>query len=300
MGLEYEALFLLASTFIELTLCYTLCQVLDMRSNKVFVAVTLLAHMLAYISLRLNVPQPVRFLLISVPSSIVFPIAWSRGSLGQRALWTMMPPVVVGVGETVGALFYFSQTGLPYFSDITAETLPLILTTYALILVVVTPCLALLISLHNRMRTVGISSSGTLFVLLLWSYTLFWIFINRWDEYGHSSSYIIAPAVAFLGCLINAFLGLAVLGASHAEAKTRQDRMDAAVHLRQTKHLRAEIEQTAERTTLLRQLRHDLANQLNVVMTLAQQQRTTEADKHLQSLMELSSRIAKNTSQHNE
>ena len=293
MASEYYVVYLLVNAFVEVILCYAYCRLLDMRSNKVFVAVSLAGLVVGYNLMYTGAPSILRILTVTLPIGIIFPIVWSKGKLGERILWMTLLIVVVGVGEITGTIYFQVQTGLVHFNTITPENARYVLSTYVIILLVTLHGLVALIYIHDhRPHTVEDLSTGMFLVLLIWSVVLYLFVLNRWGSYDAYSSSFTPPAIAIIGCLVNAMLALIAVSVSHAEAVTRRDRTDATVLTRQIKHVRAEILEASKRTTMLRKLRHDLANQIDVVLHLARQGHPKEADQHLANLQCLTTELS--------
>ena len=283
--MQLKVIQVLLSLVVELIVIRAMCKVLDMRSYPLYVALHLGCFCLSYYLSFAATPHVIRIVIISVLTNYLLPIVISRGRLRSRLV--RMTAVNLGtiILEAVGDFLYLFvhpegriiQTSLAGGDN----------GTICLIYCALIPIAALveeLVIITGRRIDDGLDTEleipGVLIMSLSFVFYIPLIFrADRVPNHGVSVYFVAAIyATASLAA------SLVLISVAKRDAQASRQAADRLALTRQNRHVRGEVEASVQRTMEMSRLRHDLANQVDVVEQLVAQERFVDADRYLELL----------------
>jgi len=275
----------LLSLILELIIIRAMCKVLDMRSYPLYVGLHLGCFCLSYYLSLSATPLVMRIIIINVLTNYLLPIVISRGSLRSRLVRMTAVNLATVIFEAVGDFLYIflhPDVHILQTSLATGDT-----GTICLIYCAIIPIAALteeMVVIACRLVDDGsdgeIEIPGVLMMILSFVFYIPLIFRADQTPGRGTGVYIVAATYAFVSLVIS----LALIRMAKQDAQASRQTADRVAFARQDRHVRSEIEASVRRTTEMSRLRHDLANQVEVVEQLAARGRYAEADRYLEGL----------------
>ncbi len=235
-----------------------------------------------------------RVLALVPLSTIVFPIAYSKGPLAVRTTRVLLINAAMAFNEAIVMnLYTFLAGGIP-----TDATVGIDNTAMLIVYLLSVPLQAMLYEsvvylVRRRDRSQTASFEPPVIAFLLWSY-----FLVMWTQtHSHlgGEAFTRASMASLVYALLSLGFGVVALTIANKDALVRRESANRAASVRQERHLRAGIADSTRRMVAVRHLRHDLANQLEVIEELARHGRRDEADAHLATLQERANLISGST-----
>ncbi len=283
--MELKVIQVLLSLILELIIMRAMCKVLDMRSYPLYVGLHLGCFCLSYYLSLSPTPFVTRIVVINILTNFLLPIVISRGRLRSRLIRMTAVNLATVIFEGVGDFLYiFLHPGiqLSQTSLATGDTGTICLIYCAIIPIaaVVEEMVVIACRLIDDGSDAEIEIPGVLMMVL--SFLFYIPLVFRVDAAPNRGAgiYIVAAAYAFVSLVAS----LALISVAKRDAQASRQSANQAASIRQERHVRGEIEASVRRTTEMSRLRHDLANQVEVVEQLAAQGRYAEADQYLRSL----------------
>ena len=281
-GIIIARLFAMAATLLNLRCEYL---VLDVRSKRLLALCTVLGYITSELGRVAGTPSIVGLLVINPLVSIAAPIVLSQGPLRVRTARVLVINLTSLFSEVVCTICYLTLEGELVYRTVTASNFPNIISTYmtgTFVHVLLTELVIL------RLRDADPSWEMRLELPILGfvvgSYFFLAVGIYRYGISESDNPFILLLILAI------AALSIVLCFALHSVVKTEtmiaRDAARRAATIRQTRHVRRQIEESAMQVLRMRHLRHDLANQVGVVMELARADHIEEADHYLAELIE--------------
>ncbi len=277
----------------------TLCRILTMKSSRVFAVVTMACMSLSLCLQYVDGWDLPRVLVLVPLSAIVFPIAYSIGPLRVRTTRVLLINAAMAFNEaSVMNLYTFLAGGVP--TDATAgidNTAMLIVYSLSVPLqAMLYESVVYLVKRHAHSQTA--SFEPPVIAFLLWSYLLV-----MWTQtHSHFSDEALARAsmASLVYALLSLGFGVVALTIANKDALVGRESANRAASVRQERHLRTGIADSTRRMVAVRHLRHDLANQVEIIEELARHGRKGEADTHLVALQKRALAIVEDSAAHHE
>ena len=270
----------------QVAMAHATCTVLPMRSNKVYVILCALGSGLGMFMQEVGLWPMARTLVLGPLVSIVLPVACSTGPLRMRltrsALILTSLFVVSFVSNTVLLSLGFTDTDLT-LPGIQAQDMVWIMLVTCLVSIFVIEGTAWALGAPGRddaWRDEGLETPAI--VLLLWSDVLC-IVISDQLKVADSLNFV-TSLLGSLYCLLSLAFSFAALSATRKAAQARRAATNRTISDRQARRVRDEVEASVHSSLDVRHLRHDLANQIDVVGELARRGQMEEADRYLADL----------------
>ena len=273
------------SLVVELIFTRAMCMVLDMRSYPLYIALHLGCFCLSYYLSFSGTPQVVRILFINISTNFVLPIALSRGRLRSRL--ARMAAVNLGtlILEAVGDLLYIFVNPESRITEVSLAggnngAICLIYCALIPIAALAEEAVILVCRRAEDSTDTEVELPGILMMTL--SFLSYIPLIIRADLTLDSRMgiYIVATTYA----VVSLVASLALIAVAREDAKAARLAANRAAIARQERHVRGEVVASVRRTVGMSRLRHDLANQVEVVERLAAQGRYADADHYLELL----------------
>ena len=279
------------SFLIEFIVRRAMYTILDMKSVPTYLALCLACFVTSYTMQRLGFNPALRALIISPLTNFVVPFVMSRGPAGLRLTRIAFIDVGVLLTEIGGSVLYFAMNGRPFpgsFSEMDPMTIVVIYTMLALLTTIT--CEANIAFFRRADSRWDRAFEPSALALMVSSFAFFSMLIIRYDLSKVSSFWVplVTAVCAFFAVVIN----YAMVYAARQDARAKGELARQTARNRQIKHLMHEAERMTERSVHMRHLRHDLANQVGIVHTLAEQGRVDEADRYLAALQTQAQAIA--------
>ncbi len=282
--MSYVIAHFLVALLPEAVIIRAMCKVLDMRSNRLYVVVRLSLYCIAFSFKYLPSMPMIMELVTSITTNVIIPFVMSRGRVLSRL--TRITLVNVGgiVTEFVGASTYHFISGGEFFpSEINQETILAVVMVYSLLALVAGIMLELVITLCARIdRERDTMLEPPVIFLSLFMFIGLDVLLVRLNQAGRYG--LMGPFLCLLCCLCTLGAGMGLLVVAHRDAEAARIMADRAAMARQERHVRSVVEASVQRVTEMSRLRHDLANQVEVVERLVERGRYTDADHYLELL----------------
>lgn len=275
----------LLSFVVELLIMRAMCLVLDMRSNVLYVIAHTFCFILSYYLLVTNAPFHMRILIINIITNFALPIVLSRGRISSRVTRMMLVNLGSVVTEATGSLLYsISHVGevVQQSRRLTADPGSICLIYCALIPVTALTQEIIVAFFRKRDQDPdgSIELSGMAMMLLSFP-ELSFILLRSEGVIGERHDIYLA---SLLYAIVSLVVELGLIYVARRDAQIARRAADQAAALRQERHVRGQVVEAARRASGMGRLRHDLANQVGVVESLASQGRYAEADRYLAAL----------------
>ena len=266
------------------------CSILDLRSNRVYAVCHMLNVVANLAAHTLGIPEFFRAFVLNPSTSIIMPIAYSRGPLRSRISRTLTLCFSSVVAEIPSILTFMMLGHGAYYSQIDASNASDIALVYCITLLSASIAYETVILLCQRIDQRHEAEFETpVLAFLFVCFFLANFMVVRLTSQEHTSvlTYL-SVGVALIASLAYGFLSLAL---TQRDVLAKRDLANNTARLRQEKHVIAQIVEVSRRNDDMRRLRHDLANQLDIVSELVAKGHTAQADQYLGALQEQASRI---------
>jgi len=282
------------SMAVELIVRRAFCMVLDIRSVLLSLLLWLCCFGMSFTMLFMGFNPIVRAFIVNVLANLAIPMVMSHGPIGQRLTRIAFLNMVVLLTEIIGTLVYYMLSGQPFPSNL-SEAAPLTITLVYTVLIFTTTitCEAAIALLRRTDDAWDEAFEPTAFIMMTSSFMFFVMLLVRFDL-GNVESAIV-PVVTGLGAILAVTISLLLLRIARWDAHAKREIALRAANKRQIKHLMEEAERMTSRSTTMRRIRHDLANQIGIVHALADQGRFAEADEYLSGLQDTVRQLAEPT-----
>ncbi len=282
--MTYDIIYFLVALIPEAVLIRAMCKVLDMRSVWRFIALRLFFDCVSFLFRYLPSTNGIIRLALFLATNVIVPFVMSRGPALTRLSRIVL--VIAGglLTEFVGASTYHLISGGEFFpSEINQDTIASVVVIYSLLAFFASIVMEFIITLYARIdRDRDAMLEPPVIFLSLVMFVGFDALLMRTNDAGVYS--LMGPFLCFLCCLCTLGSCMALLAVARRDAEATRLAADQVAVARQERHVRGEIEASVQRTTQMSRLRHDLANQVEVVEQLAAQGRYDEADQYLEDL----------------
>ena len=260
--------------------------VLDIRSVLLSLLLWLCCFGMSFTMLFMGFNPIVRAFIVNVLANLAIPMVMSHGPIGQRLTRIAFLNMVVLLTEIIGTLVYYMLSGQPFPSNL-SEAAPLTITLVYTVLIFTTTitCEAAIALLRRTDDAWDEAFEPTAFIMMTSSFMFFVMLLVRFDL-GNVESAIV-PVVTGLGAILAVTISLLLLRIARWDAQAKREIALRAANKRQIKHLMEEAERMTSRSTAMRRIRHDLANQIGIVHALADQGRFAEADEYLSGFQDM-------------
>lgn len=260
--------------------------VLDIRSVLLSLLLWLCCFGMSFTMLFMGFNPIVRAFIVNVLANLAIPMVMSHGPIGQRLTRIAFLNMVVLLTEIIGTLVYYMLSGQPFPSNL-SEAAPLTITLVYTVLIFTTTitCEAAIALLRRTDDAWDEAFEPTAFIMMTSSFMFFVMLLVRFDL-GNVESAIV-PVVTGLGAILAVTISLFLLRIARQDAQAKREIALRAANKRQIKHLMEEAERMTSRSTAMRRIRHDLANQIGIVHALADQGRFAEADEYLSGFQDM-------------
>ena len=274
------------SMAVELIVRRAFCMVLDIRSVLLSLLLWLCCFGMSFTMLFMGFNPIVRAFIVNVLANLAIPMVMSHGPIGQRLTRIAFLNMVVLLTEIIGTLVYYMLSGQPFPSNL-SEAAPLTITlVYTVLIFTTTITCEVAIALLRRTDDAWDEAfEPTAFIMMTSSFMFFVMLLVRFDL-GNVESAIV-PVVTGLGAILAVTISLLLLRIARWDAHAKREIALQAANKRQIKHLMEEAERMTSRSTAMRRIRHDLANQIGIVHALADQGRFAEADEYLSGFQDM-------------
>ena len=274
------------SMAVELIVRRAFCMVLDIRSVLLSLLLWLCCFGMSFTMLFMGFNPIVRAFIVNVLANLAIPMVMSHGPIGQRLTRIAFLNMVVLLTEIIGTLVYYMLSGQPFPSNL-SEAAPLTITLVYTVLIFTTTitCEAAIALLRRTDDAWDEAFEPTAFIMMTSSFMFFVMLLVRFDL-GNVESAIV-PIVTGLGAILAVTISLFLLRIARQDAQAKREIALRAANKRQIKHLMEEAERMTSRSTAMRRIRHDLANQIGIVHALADQGRFAEADEYLSGFQDM-------------
>ena len=281
-----NVLYVSFSMAVELIVRRAFCMVLDIRSVLLSLLLWLCCFGMSFTMLFMGFNPIVRAFIVNVLANLAIPMVMSHGPIGQRLTRIAFLNMVVLLTEIIGTLVYYMLSGQPFPSNL-SEAAPLTITLVYTVLIFTTTitCEAAIALLRRTDDAWDEAFEPTAFIMITSSFMFFVMLLVRFDL-GNVESAIV-PVVTGLGAILAVTISLLLLRIARWDAHAKREIALRAANKRQIKHLMEEAERMTSRSTTMRRIRHDLANQIGIVHALADQGRFAEADEYLSGLQDM-------------
>ena len=279
--MTYDIIYFLVALIPEAVLIRAMCKVLDMRSTWLFITLRLAADCVSFLFRYLPNSYEIMKLVMFVTINVLIPFVMSRGPALTRLSRIVL--VIAGglLTEFVGASTYHLISGGEFFpSEINQDTIASVVVIYSLLAFFASIVMEFIITVCARIdRDRDAMLEPPVIFLSLVMFVGFDALLGRTNDAGVYS--LMGPFLCFLCCLCTLGSCMALLAVARRDAEATRLAADQVAFARQERHVRGEIEASVRRTTEMSRLRHDLANQVEVVEGLAAQGRFADADQYL-------------------
>ncbi len=283
--MSYDLLSIISNSYIQALIIYSSCKLLHLRSNIAFVLLSIAGTVAGLIMLELQVLPMVRTLVVAPLVCFALPIAFSTDSLAYRLsrcaiLGTLMMTCAFVMG--VLTLAFRMPIDADFIEGDMLRTMILIHVVAALLSTIMVLVVVREFGASVAQRDEALEPSFV--VLLVCSYVVCIFLSNQISDHGDNPLSIAAAAIDLLYCLLSLGLTSRALTTARVDARERRARTNRDAAVQQLQLVQDEVEALAQRSLMLRRLRHDLANQIDVVAELTANGSIREADMHLQTL----------------
>lgn len=281
---------------LELLLYWTLMRVLPMRSRILFVALEVPVYLVGIITNELHVPHGIRFILGPLLGYVLVPLVLSEGPLHQRVIRIVLVNTAVLVAEMVGPMLYVPISGgeaIP--SGLDDSNIVPIVAIYAILTIVAAVLFELVVLVCEHVdRKEDARLEFPVVALMLSVFGIYAYVYTHVLDRNHDTS-LPMVGMLFLFCIAGLAFGVALLEVSRRDAAARREEVRRDAALRQVERLRQDVTAEEKRLEATRRLRHDLANQVGVVRSLAARGDAATADRYLSELQRRALIIGKAT-----
>lgn len=287
-----DSIRIIASFFIGYLTVRATCTLLDMRSNTVYAAIYVVNTFINLFLVKNSFYDGFRIFILNALVGLVIPICYSTGPLRVRLTRMGLIQICNAIGEIACTFTYLLIAGkdmrVTDFSTIDPLTASIIYVV-GIATMHVSYEMAILTCKRNDSRYetslhTGMGLSLILFNLgtyFLFAYILYRAQIRFIDRNALSFAFV------FLVCIVLSFLlASIVFSVVSSDAQLARDNANRVGESRQVKHVKDEIAASKARSLTVRRLRHDLANQIDVVAELTREGKVVEADHYLALLQE--------------
>ena len=285
--MTYVALHFFLALLVELPIMRATYRILRMRSVGLFIALHLALFCFGFFIKYLPFSKIVIGLLsfvTSIAMLIVLPFGLSTGTVRSRLVRICLICLGAIVTEYVGGSTYsFISGGQIFPSELNRETIGSVVTVFSLLIVLsiaVNEALIMLCGYLDHERDVTMEPPVIVLPLVTYLF-LNLLYVRRHAMELHEAT---IPVLLLACSVITLAICAGLIFVARREAMAARKATDNAAMARQERHVRGEIEASVRRTTEMSRLRHDLANQVEVVEGLAAQGRFADADQYLARL----------------
>ena len=279
----YDLVSIIPNIIVGLLTIRAYCLVLDLRSNRVFAVCHLLNVTANIMALKLGWPLWLRVFFINPSTTLIMPIAYSRGALSMRIIRVLTILLIVLPAEAASVGTYMLLGNRPYFSTIDESNYVDIGLTYCVTVLLGTLLIESLIFFYRRAdRELDADIAPAILANMFACYLLSLIIDIRIIDTMLDGPVILATVG--LVALIEAAYALSTITVAHRDAVSKRILADEAARARQARHVKQAIEASTLKAGAMRRLRHDLANQVDLVYELAESGHTHEASQYLDDL----------------
>ena len=261
------------------------CLTLDLRSNRIYAICHLVNVTANYLGAKFGLPPVIRALILNPSTTVIMPIAYSRGPLRTRIVRVLTLCLAIVPAEAGSAGVYMLLGHGPYFTAIDSSNYVDIALTYCVTIVLCAISFELLIYFYRRidhkvdaqLETPVLTSMGACYTLILITFV-------RFASTGHRDAFTLIGIGTY--ALFGIVYALATLTIARRDVATQRILANEAASQRQERHVTRLIEASSRKRGELRRVRHDLANQIDVVSELAESGRDKEASRYMATLRE--------------
>lgn len=267
----------------QIAVIHATCKALKMRSTALFIVLSALGSGLGMFLQVIDTGTMIRSSVLGPLVTIVLPIACSQGPMRVRVTRTALILTAMFVTAFTSATLLLSM-GL---NETDTEVPIAHASEYVLF-----SCLTALVgagavegtayALGSPERNQDAALETPALILLFWTYVLSMLITNQLKTADQAN--LMTAVLGLLYSILSLALSFATLSATRSAAQAQRNTTNRLMSDRQAERIRTEMESSIHASINVRRLRHDLANQIDVVSELAQSGRIEEADQYLTDL----------------
>lgn len=271
---------------------WTLCRVLVMRSNIVFVVSSLASIVLAQLMAQFNAPDVLRMIEGIVTFGFGLPLGMSKGPLPDRIARTVLVNLAAFASEFAGVGTHILLTGSPLPDFGNPDNPSYLIASYAVITLTAGFLFEGIVLICSRLNHNQDAAFGRpLLIGMLWSIIL--CAVLECLLRAASAFDTRAAITTLVSSILALVLGLAAMPLAQKDAKTQRQLANRMASIRQVKHVRSEIEASMRRSAGIQRLHHVTANCAQTILEQAATGKINEADRYLAALQEQAQSVAK-------
>lgn len=276
-----------ASLFFGLLTVRTTGKVLNLRSSIAYACFYLANTILNSFMINNGAFDGFRIFFLNVIAAVVVPICLSTGPLKVRLTRIGLIVLCSLIAEVTCAAAYLLVAGtnarVANFSDASPGVVALV---YAIGIPTMALCCEVVIAVcrkHDRASKATLDANlGS--NLILFNLATYFLIASSMRRLGWRTidNHALVVVFVFLTCIcLSLVLSATALSVASREELVARDKADRTAGTRQVRHVKTEVASSAERQLEIQRLRHDLANQVDVVSELARGGHLGEADQYL-------------------
>ena len=262
-----------------------------MKSAALFSASIMALMTMSLCAGPFELPDAVRLLVISPLSAFVLPIAMSKGPLHTRITRTILVAAVTMSGEFAAAGTYGLLTGsttYPTEGDIILAPFAISYLSFILFNVIALEGVTVLCRRDDR----DVDASLRLPILILVMGTYFASGVLAIRIYESHAPTGLALVNIFVVDLLTLAVSIVALDLTQRELQGERLEANRAAIARQSRHLKSEVLNIASASVTIRRLRHDIANQVDVIDELLDEGHNDTARQYLSDLQDRAQALA--------
>lgn len=281
----YDPIPAISNIILQLLIIRAFCHLLDIRSKPLFSALMLATLGFGFFERLVDLSYDIHVSIFGPLSLLFLPITLSKGPLGPRITKTFLVASATLASEGL-AVAFCNLVGveilptIAFGSDEVIQSNMIVAYISALIFAMV--LLEILIFIFDEVLDVTLSTPAL--ALLLSSYLLSGALFRR--AHAVMITTLTFRTATLLTTLLTLALCITLVYLTRKDVLANMESANRMARMRQARHVCTEVEGIAQRSSDVRCLRHDLANQIEVVEQLAHQGQTQEADGYLETLIE--------------
>jgi hypothetical protein len=283
-NLPYLITVFAANVILQFLIIRTSCKLLEIRRPIIY-GIASYVFLLAGLSLTTTgSPNAIPRLVIGFLFLLALPVAMSSRPLHSRVLRSFI--IIIGsmVPELVAQFVYSFLTGAGNYPPEASQVLttPLIMSYIASFYMTAITFEVLILALDGSQQQIGLNLELPIIVLNALCYLVFLLLSTRMRDTRTSNPlFAMAMLAAIFATLSISLATLKIAQRDVLAAKSSADRIALA---RRARHVKSELSSIARHSASVRQLRHDLANQIETVDELLAQGQVGTAARHLSQL----------------
>lgn len=277
---------------LEVLMVRTMYVLLAPRFPRLFVASILLVWAIRMVTQILGINRGVLVVVLLILHTFALPLLLSSRSWPRRAMGLAAAMAAMTIVELVAeGLYRFISGGAVFPTEYSLQNYSSFYWIYTVMIAVGAPIFELIISFfRNADNDWDMSLEWPVTAFLFIAVAATWYWSTRSNLLGRVRE--TSALVTLVLIAVQQMIAIVLVTVARNDARAQREAARQQVLMRQSRHLSLMVEESAARVMGMRRLRHDLANQVDVVRSLAAQGRHSEADHHLGELQEAAHELA--------